>query len=214
LENPWKKEKPFQPEQPNSAHLSPAPAAPDRRTTTVGASPRPRALLSLSLARCPVGPTCRRRPHLRTRNFSRCPMGPACQPGRPFTRPPSLTGGSRMSDPSPLNRPRTTRVSPWTPRPRRTPRPRPSPPRPFSSCRAPVRPPLPSLSHSQPSALASHRAHAQGVPPPFAVSARPFYRSCWPLAASIASVSSTLSPATRDALRFAPPPLVCLVHAH
>jgi hypothetical protein len=114
---------------------------------------RARALSSLSLARCPVGPTCRRRPHPRTRNFSHCPTGPACQPGRPFTRPPSLTDGSYLSDPSPTNRSHTTPASSWTPRPRHTSWPHPSPPRPFSNCPAPARPSLPSLVDSQPSAL-------------------------------------------------------------
>jgi hypothetical protein len=109
-----------------------------------------------------VGPTCRRRPHPRSCNFSCCPAGPACQPGRSFSRSSSLTGGSRLSGPSSPNRLCTTCAWPWTPRPRRTLRPRPSPPRPFSSCLAPARPPLPSFAHSQPSALASHRAHAPG----------------------------------------------------
>jgi hypothetical protein len=126
----------------------------------------PHALLSL--ARCPVGPTCRCRPHPRSCNFSCCPVGPACQPGRPFSRSPSVTGGSHLSDPYPPNRSCTTYASPWTPRPRRTPRPHPSPPMAFSSCLAPAH--LPSFAHS-------HRAHAAGssvavrcdralVPPP------------------------------------------------
>jgi hypothetical protein len=102
-----------------------------------------------------VGPTCRRLSPPRTRIFSRCPARPARQLGCPFARPLSQTGGSRMLDPSPSNCPRTTHASPWTPCPRRTPRPHPSPPWPFSSCPAPTRPPLPSLAHSQPSALAS-----------------------------------------------------------
>jgi hypothetical protein len=124
-----------------------------------------------------VGPTCRRRPHRRSRNFSRCLAGPACQLGHSFSRSPSLIGGSCLSDPAPLNRPCTTCASSWTSRTRRTPRPRPSPPRPFSSCLALACPPLPSFAHSQPSALASHHAHAAGssaavccdrahVPPP------------------------------------------------
>jgi hypothetical protein len=150
-----------------------------------------------------VGQTCQRRPHPRSHNFSRCLVGPACQLGRPFARLPSLTGGSHLSDSSPPNRSCTTYASSWTPRPRRTPRMRPTPPWPFSSCLAPTRPPLPSFVHSQLSALASHCAHAQGVPPSFAVSMRPFCRHRWALAAHVASVSSTLSPATRDALQFA-----------
>jgi hypothetical protein len=92
--------------------------------------------------------------------FSRCPAGPACQPGRPFARPLSPTRGSRLSDPSLPNRPRTSRASPWTPCPRRTPRPRPSPPRPFSSCLVPHSLPFP-LTRSL-AALSTHlapRAH-------------------------------------------------------
>jgi hypothetical protein len=178
-----------------------APVAPDRWTPPIGASPSARS--PLSLARCQVGPTCRRRPHPRSCNFSRCPVGPACQPGPSFTRSALLTGGSRLSDPSPPNRQRTTCASPWTPRPRRTLGPRSSPPRPFSSCLALARPPLPSFAHSQLSALASTRTHAQGVPPPFVVSTRPFRRHCWVLAAPVASVSSALSPAARDTLQFA-----------
>jgi hypothetical protein len=159
---------------------------------------RARALSSLSLARCPVGPTCRRRPHPRSCIFSRCPMGPACHPDRPFTCPPSLTGGSHLSGSSPPNRPCTTRASPWTPRLRRTPWPRPSPPWPFSSCPAPAHPPLPSLAHRQPSALASHRAHAQGVPLPFTVSLCPFRGRRRALVVLVAPVSSASSLATQD----------------
>jgi hypothetical protein len=161
-----------------SSPLGPAPctpAAPNRRTLPVGASSPTRS--PLSLARCSMGPTSRCRPHPRSRSFSRCPAGPACQPSRLFFRSPSLGGGSRLSDPSPPNRPCTTCVLPWTPHPRRTPRSRPSPPWPFSSRLAPARPPLPSFGHSQPSAPASHRLHAAGssdavccdrvpVPPP------------------------------------------------
>jgi hypothetical protein len=65
---------------------------------------------------------------------TRCLVGPTRQLGRPFARPLSLTRGSRLSDPSLLNRPCMTHASLWTPRPRRTPRSRPSPPWPFSSC--------------------------------------------------------------------------------
>jgi hypothetical protein len=140
------------------------------------------------------------------RNFSRYSAGPVCQPGHPFTRPTSLTGGSRRPDPSPLNRPRTTHASPWTPRPRRTSRPHPSAPQLFSSSPAPARPPLPSLAHSQPSALASQHAHAHGVPSPFAVFTRPFRHRRWALAVPVVSVNSALSTVAQDALRFAPSP--------
>jgi hypothetical protein len=90
--------------------------------------------------------------------------GPRSSARPPVYSPLSVTGGSRLSDLSAPNRPRTTRASLWTPRPRCTPRSCLSPPRPFSSCLAPARPPLPSLAHSQPSALASYRARVQGVP--------------------------------------------------
>jgi hypothetical protein len=133
-------------------------------------------------------------------------MGLARQPGRPFVRSLSLIGGSRLSDPSPPNRPRMTHASPWNPCPRRTPRPRPSPPWPFSSCPAPARPPLPSLAHSQPSALDSHRAHTQGVPPPLVVIYRSFYGHRGVCAVPAASVSSASSSAARDTPRFAPIP--------
>jgi hypothetical protein len=114
----------------------------------------------------------------------------------------------------PFECPRTTHASPWTPRPRRTPWPRSYPSQPFSSCPAPARPPLPSFTHPQPLALASHRAHAWGVPPPFTVSTHPFYGRRRAIAALVASVSSTSTLATRDIPRFAPTPLVRLVHAH
>jgi hypothetical protein len=138
--------------------------------------------------------------------FSHCPVGLARQPGLPFARPLSLTHGSRLSDPSPPNCPRTTHASLWTPRPRRTPRPRTSPPWPFSSCTVPSHPPLPSLAHSQPSALASHRAHTQGAPPPLAMASRPFYGRRRAIAMFVASISSALSPATRNTPQFAPSP--------
>jgi hypothetical protein len=101
-ENPWKTEKPFQPEHPNLAHLSPLRACrpwqvdPAYRRQPV---PTPSSISS-SL---PVGPTCRRRPHPHSRNSSRCPAGPTCQPDRLFTCPPSLTGGCRLSNSSPSN---------------------------------------------------------------------------------------------------------------
>jgi hypothetical protein len=48
--------------QPNRPSPPRAPAAPDRWTPPVGASPCPHSLPSLSLSRSlPVGPTCRRR---------------------------------------------------------------------------------------------------------------------------------------------------------
>jgi hypothetical protein len=92
---------------------------------------------------CLVGPTCWCGSPTRTHTFSRCPTGPARQPGHPFARPLSLTRGSHLSNPSLPNRPRMSRVSSWTPRPRRTPRSRPSPPRPFSSCLVPHSLPFP-----------------------------------------------------------------------
>jgi hypothetical protein len=134
----------------------------------------------------------------------RCPVGPTRQLGRPFARPLSLTRGSRLSDPSLPNRPCTTHASLWTPRPRRTPRPRPSPPWPFSSCPVLHSLPFPSLAHSQPSALASHRAHTQGAPPPFVVVSRPFCDCHRALAMSVASVSFALSPSTQDTPQFTP----------
>jgi hypothetical protein len=150
-----------------------------------------------------VGPTCRCRSPPRARPFPHYPTGPAHQLGRPFTPLLSLTGGSRLSDLSPPNRPRTTRASSWTPHPRRTLRPCPSPYWPLSSCQTPARPPLPSLANSQPSALASHRTRVQGVLPPLDVVSRSFCDLHRALAAFVASVSFALSPATRDTPRFA-----------
>jgi hypothetical protein len=146
-----------------------------------------------------VGPTCRRLPHPHTRNLSRCPAGPACQPGRPFTRPPSLTGGSHLSDPSPPNRPRTARASSWTPCPRCTSWPRPSPPWPFLAAQHLLALLFP---HSHTSVPTSHRVHAKGVSPPLAVVSRPFYGRHRALTAPVASVSSALSPTTQDTPRF------------
>jgi hypothetical protein len=60
LENPEKKKKEMQPSRPNSVQQGRTPAPPDRRTTRVSGSPLSCAL-SLSLAHCSVGPTCRRR---------------------------------------------------------------------------------------------------------------------------------------------------------
>jgi hypothetical protein len=161
-----------------------------------------------------VGPTCRRRSHPRARNLYRCTTGPACQPDRPFSRSPSLTGGSRLSDLSPPNRPSMTCASPWSPRQRRTPRPCMSPPRPISSLLAPARPPLPSFAHSQPSAPASRRAHAQGARPPFTVSARPFRSRRRTSVVLIIAVSSASSPATQDTPWPALTPLFPFAHAH
>jgi hypothetical protein len=42
----------------------------------------------------------------------------------------------------------------------------------------------------------------QEVPPPFAVTARPFHRHRWELTEYVASVSSAMLPAARDALWF------------
>jgi hypothetical protein len=175
IRNSRKMKTPIRSNQPRRHSTARAPA---RQPSVVGgprlSTPsRAHSLFPLSLSLL-MGPTCRRRPPPRARPFPHCPVGPAHQPGCPFTRPLSLTGGSRLSDLSPPNHPRTTHASPWTPRPRRTPRPRPSPPRAFSSCLAPARPPLSSLAHSQPSALASHRARVHGVSPPLAVVSRPF----------------------------------------
>jgi hypothetical protein len=86
----------------------------------------------------------------------------------------------------------------------------PSPPWPFSSCLVPTRPPLPSLAHTQLSALISHHAHTQGAPPLFVVVSRPFCCRRRALAVSVASVSFALSPMTRDTPRFAPSPSISL----
>jgi hypothetical protein len=76
--------------------------------------------LPLSL---PVGPTCRRRSLPRACPFHHCLAGPARQPDHPFTRPLSLTGGSRLSNLSPPNCQRSplwTRPRPRVSRPRLT----------------------------------------------------------------------------------------------
>jgi hypothetical protein len=168
------------------------------------------ALSSLSPSRCLVGSTYRRQFSPHTRACSLCPAGPACQPSRLFARPLSLTHGSCLSDPSLLNRPHTTRASPWTPRPRHMPRSHPSPPRPFSSCPVPHSLSSPSLAHSQPSALASHRAHTQGAPSSLAVVRRPFCGNRRATTVPVASVSFASSHATQDIPRFAPSPSVSL----
>jgi hypothetical protein len=137
-------------------------------------------------------------------------QGPACQPDRPFSRSPSLTGGSCLSDPSPPNRPYTAYASTWNPRPRRTLRPRMSPPQPIYNRLAPARPPLPSFAHSQPIAPTSRRAHAQGARPLFTVSAHLFCSRRRASVVLIAPVSSASSPATQDTPWFALTPSIPL----
>jgi hypothetical protein len=145
--------------------------------------------------------------HARSLSLFRGPRSSAQKPVR--SPVPSLTRGARLSDPSSPNRPRSL---PWTcPRPRDF-WPRPHTPEPFldpALVHSPFlaqfalsRAPLPSLSLY---------ARAQGVLPPLAVVSRPFCSRRRAIAVSVALVRSALSTATRDAPRFAPPPLVRLV---
>jgi hypothetical protein len=161
----------------------------------------PSRSLSLSVL---VGPTCWRRSLSRAFPFPHCPASLARQPDRPFTRPFSLIGGSRLSDLSLPNRPR---YSSWTrPRPRVS-QPRPTRPSFFWTPPSFIRPsPLRCALSRAPSPSLSLYAHAQGVSSPLAVVSRPFCGRRRALAMFVASVSSTLSPAIRDALRFAPSP--------
>jgi hypothetical protein len=134
-------------------------------------------------------------------SFPSLSRGPARQPSRPFTRPLSLTGGSCLSNLSPPNH---SRSSLWTrPRPRvscHDPRARAfSGPRPRSL--ALPRSVEPSAEHPRP---LSCSAHAHGVPPPLAVVSRLFCDHRRAPTVSVASVSSALSPKTRDTPRFAP----------
>jgi hypothetical protein len=160
LENPWKKEKSFQPEQPNSAHLSPTRA---RLSLTgaphLSAPAHARALSSFSLS-CPLPneadlSASTSSTHAQLLSLSHGSRLPA-RPARSLVRPHWPVGPICRTLPL-----RTARASPWTPQPRHTSWPRPSPPWPFSSCPAPAHPPLPSLAHSQPSALAWHHAHTR-----------------------------------------------------
>jgi hypothetical protein len=99
---------------------------------------------------------------------------------------------------------RTICASPWTPRPRRTSRPHP----PFLAAQYPNRSPLPSFAHSQHLALASHCARTQGASPPSAVVLDLFRGHRRVPGMSVALVSSSSGPATRDNPRFAPSPSV------
>jgi hypothetical protein len=148
------------------AQAKPPGPAPRARLLLLTGGPRlsapvcPRALLSLSLSLVAqwdrlVGADLT---HVHATSLA-VPQVPLASPTD--SRSPSLTGGSRLSDLSPPNRPSTTYASPWSPRQRHTPRPRTSPPWPISSRLAPACPPLPSFAHSQPSAPASRRAHAR-----------------------------------------------------
>jgi hypothetical protein len=81
LENLEKKEKGKQPSRPKSAQPSHAPAPPDRRTPPISAV-LPRACPP-SLARCPMGPTCRRQFPL----TSALPLSLSRGPGSPVAEP-------------------------------------------------------------------------------------------------------------------------------
>jgi hypothetical protein len=138
-----------------------------------------------------------------------CPLslirGSRSSAQKPVRSPaPSLTLGARLSDPSPPNRPRSP---PWTrPRPRDF-WPRPHAPEPFLDP-ALVHSPSPAQLRPQSSTLAlflALRARLR-VPLPLAMVSPPFRRRRRALAVSVALVSSALSPATRDAPRFAPFP--------
>jgi hypothetical protein len=139
LENPEKKKKAKQPSRPSSAQLGRAPATPDRWDPPVSGNSLPRTLLSL--ARCLVVPSCRRR-FIRPRApllsalWARFASRRVIAPARPFSLSASWASPVSSALPAP----------PWTSARalarRRNPRPLRSPTRPcsfFSPARARTR---------------------------------------------------------------------------
>jgi hypothetical protein len=167
---------------------------------------------SLSPARCPVGPICRRQTPLRARAFSRCTVGHARQRRSPFTHPFSLTRGYCRSEPSPLEPPALLVVDvPTSVRfPATT-----HVPEPFLETTH-THSPLPAQLHTQPSTIAFSLAlqARPGRPPPFTMSARSFCRHRWALTMPFASISPASVSATWDMPQFTLPSMVPSARAH
>lgn len=143
-------------------------------------------------------PTCRRRPHLRTRNFSRCPTGPACQPGRPVHSSALTDRWVPSVGPFPSEPPARRRGLHNHDTRRGRARPHPGL---FLAAQHPLTLLFPHSRTRSPQ-HSPDTMHTLGSSTALVVVLRPFYGHRRALAAPFASVSSTLLPATRDTPRF------------